>query len=661
MTLIAVLVDAHCAPAQSVSTTRPPLGLDVSLPAAKRMAGAREFIAAGDWDAAIRALDVLTREFGESLIEVEPGRYINVRLAVASTYARLPPDGLAAYRRRIDPVQQAVYQEAAEHRDAELMRQIVADGFASSVGDDALDWLGESAMQHGRIDAARDFWTAMLPPPATGQPAAPGVLRYPDATRFPAEVCARLVLCSVLQGADERARGELATFATRFGDAAGTIAGRDGPLAQTLAALIEESGQWRAGGAPSESGRTDVPKAPRLEGVLWSRGLPGQAPAHGATPDIRPAIWRDALLLNSPAGVWALAASTGRSQWPAGAQDAGLLDAAVSDDLSMTVGVPRFDGQIVDGRWFGRRGSLISVAALRQASPPPSQIACFDLNAEGRLEWSINSVGFAELAGARFSGPPLVCDGRLLVTVRRATPQIEIALACFDAGNGDLRWVQPLCASLESQPVVRHRIHHDVLAAGGDLVFQCPGAGVIAARHADNGELRWAVTYDVLTGLSNDDSPSLRPTALTYHGGRLFVKPADSDQVIALSAVDGRTLWSARPPSRIDAFLGVDAERVIACGTHLWGFAVASGRPWRFGFDDPEGFGFGRGALAAGRVYWTTRGDLFVVDSASGRALDRVDLAGEIGLSGGNLSVSDDALMIATPSRLTALGPRSKN
>lgn len=505
LTMVVVIVDARHAPAQFVSTTRPPLDLNVSLPAAKRMAGAREFIDAGDWDAAIRSLDLLTQEFGGSLIEVEPRRYINVRLAAASILARLPPEGLATYRRQIDPVQEALYQEAAERLDPAMMQQIVTDGFASSVGDDALDWLGESRLRAGRVDAAREFWTAMLPPPATGQPVAPGVLRYPDSTRSPAEVCARLVLCSLLQGAGQRARAELATFETRFGDAAGTIAGREGSLAQTLAALIAESENWDEGGAPVGSHRAASQSRPRLEGILWSRTLPEQSSAYGSTPGSRPTVWQDTVLFNSPAGLSAFTASTGQARWPAGARDAGLLHVTElpgSEQPSTTVGIPRYEGQIVDSRWFGRRGSLISVAALRMASPPPSEIACFDLNAEGRLEWSITNDGFSELAGARFSGPPLVFNGRMYVNLRRAAPQIEIALACFDAADGELRWVQPLCASLETQPVLRHRIHHDVLAAGERLVFQCPEAGVIAARDADSGELRWAVTYDIHTDLS---------------------------------------------------------------------------------------------------------------------------------------------------------------
>ena len=659
--LVALSAGATTTEAQVPPTTRAPLGLDVSLPAAKRMAGARDAIAAAEWDAAIRSLDLLVEEFGESLIEVEPQRYVNVRLAVASTLARLPPDGLAAYRRRADPALELRFQEAAARRDPYLMRQVVEDGFAGGIGDDALDWLAEWSLRNGRIDDAREYWTALLPPPVIGQTTTPAVLRYPDARQTPADVCARLVLCSLLQGDRNRARSELQAFSARFGDATGALAGDRTSLAAKLEKLFEQSADWKSHSPPVSQPSWSSPDAPRLEGVLWSQVLATHPHATDTPPDTRPLVQGRTVLFNSPTGLRVISTRTGQPQWPASADDDGLL---APPDLSeparpmATVGAPRYAGQIVGHRWYGRRGSLISVPAVRTAELPPTELVCFDLAAEGRLEWAVNSDEFPELAAARFSGPPLVVDDRLFVAVRRAAPQIEVGLACFNADDGSLQWVQPLCAALESHPLLRHRIHHDVLAAGIGLVFECPESGVIAARAADTGILRWATTYEIDAAgpVHNDRAP--RSSSLIVHGGRLFVQPGDSNTLMALSAVDGRLLWSMRTPSRIDELLGVDAGRLIACGDHLWGFDVATGSPWRVGFDDPEGYGFGAGAISDGRAYWTTREDLFIVQTGDGRLLDRVDLSADIGLTGGNLSIADGILLIASPSRLTALGPR---
>src|SRR5262249_17869483 len=146
-----------------------------------------------------------------------------------------------------------------------------------------------------------------------------------------------------------------------------------------------------------------------------------------------------------------------------------------------------------------------------------------------------------------------------------------------------------------------------------------PGAGLIAACDAETGKTRWAVIYDGSAGAVSGASTTDPLSAVVYHGGRLFVKPADSDLLLTLDADSGRQLWSVRCPTRVNQFLGVDSGRLIAAGDHLWGFAVEDGRAWRFGFDDPEGYGFGRGALHGDRIYWTTHDELFVVDPDAGR------------------------------------------
>jgi outer membrane protein assembly factor BamB len=214
-----------------------------------------------------------------------------------------------------------------------------------------------------------------------------------------------------------------------------------------------------------------------------------------------------------------------------------------------------------------------------------------------------------------------------------------------------------LCTVTETLPTTVDRIDHDVLAAGEGLVCQLPAAGILAACDTETGELQWAATYPISTErLGSDDAPS----ALVYCGGRVFAKPRDSNQLMAFHAGEGRLLWSLDSPSRIRHLLGVVEGRLIASGDHLWGIEAATGRAWRFGFDDPEGYGFGRGTIAGGRIYWPTHEDLFVVNAMSGQLLDRILMNPASGITGGNLTIAGDRLIIAGPSTLTMLGPLSK-
>lgn len=645
---------------------RTPLGLDVSLPAAKRLAGARDFIAVGDWEAAVKSLNLLTQDFGETLIEIAPGHAVNARIAASATLAALPAAGLSAYRRRVDATMQERFDEAAARGDLHLMQQLLRDGFASSSGDDALDWLAEDALERGDFDAARAWWTSMLPPPAGAEPFHAAVLRYPDAQRPVPDICARLILCSVLQGDRHRAAAELAVFRERFGDTAGQLAGRRGPLAETLSRVLAESEHWDVSAVRPSAGPLQIAT------VRWSRAYPSVPPgvagfgrgglsgAFTTSLDVIPSLWNDVVLAADSTSVFAFDLANGRPRWPAGPGDDAAIDVADSSGRESRFsisGTPRYLGVVAEDRYFARVGSLVSVPAARAPALPPARLSCYDLSAEGRIAWSITSDELQTLAMGRFSGPPAVDRGRVFVAVRRATPQIEIGLVCCDALTGEILWECRTCTALETPPATRHRVDHDVVATGAGLVYMAPGAGLIAACDSNTGDIVWAVSYDAQAPSTSGASRTGRTTSMLCQGGRLFAMPHDSQAILALDAASGRRLWVAQLPGRIEHMLGVESGRLIAAGDQLWGLRVGDGAAWRFGYDDPEGFGFGRGALAAGRAYWTTRDELFVVDTATGSLLDRVSLTDSAHIGGGNLVVAGNRLLIASPTRLTALGP----
>jgi len=647
--LVLVCVQAK---AQTVPTAQVPLGLDISLPAAKRLAGAREFIAAGEWDAAIKSLDLLAQDFGESLIEVEPARFLSVREAVTATLARLPHPGLAVYRRRIDPAMKSLFAEAEARHSRELMQQIVRDGFASSYGDDALDWLAEEALESGDTDIARRSWSQLISVP-TGTDAA-FVLRHPDAQLTSAEVCARLVLCSIVEGDQARATGELAAFRERFGDIDGQLAGQTGPLGELLAALLDESREWPARETSNGSGAGNTGPLD-LSTIRWSHALAA------TDQNVVPAVWKDVVILPGVAAVRALSLADGGPRWPSGtADDDGTIyaESLPADDSQPTGGsIPRTGCQIVNGRCYFRIGASSVATMLPAAGVAPTRLVCVDLEAEGRLAWSIGSDEYAAFPGGRFSGAPLVIDGKVYIAVRWGAPQVEVGLACFSAETGELQWHRRLCTASDASSLSVPRREDDVLAAGGGLVYQLPTGGVLAASDLETGELRWAVTYASSIGQSGSGHSDETESALVYHGGRVFAKPRDSKQVMSLHAGDGRIVWSLEPSGRVRDLLGVTDGRLIASGDQLWGFESATGRAWRFGFDDPEGYGTGLGAVAAGRIYWPTHDELFVVAAGTGELVERVAFRPGAEFDGGNLAVGDDQLIIAGPTRISAIGP----
>lgn len=656
-------------------------GLNVSLPAAKRFAGTRDLIDLGQWDAAIDALQEISAEFGDALVETEPGRLLSVRDACSAELARLPAEGLARLRQRIDPPIRSLFEEAARLQSGDLMRQVVREGFASSYGDDALVWLADQCWLEGEFDAARMYWTMLLPLPA-GE-GSPLVRRYPDTELDAAQIRARLVLCSIMQRDSARVRRELDAFQQIHPDADGQLAARDGRLAEILDEVWQASAEWSVldeaewltlGGGPERNGV--APHAPQLDVIRWQTPLPRvrlplierKQPAlpDFGTASFEPVVWNDTVLINDADSVRALQLQTGQPKWPSGLDDdvgeiyTGPL---LTSGLTMpTAGVPRFTASVSDGRYYARMGLPITTIAAEAIQSPPSQLICLDLaHAEGRLEWAAAAGDVLDEPGWSFSGAPLVVDERLFVPLRRSSPQLEMGVACLSATSGEKIWERRIGSALQQAPALYHLVDHDVLTVAAGMVFCETGAGVVAAVDGETGRLRWAATYPSRSQSTNElsDPAARRLSQPIYHAGQLFVAPRDSDRIIAFDAATGVTIWSVPEPERVTSLLGVADETVIALGDRLWGLDAPTGRPLRrpIGFADPAGHGFGRGVIAGTDVLWTSRSELFVVDLPSWTLRRRIPLRALQQISGGNLVVAGPTLLIAQPDRLTALGP----
>jgi outer membrane protein assembly factor BamB len=411
-----------------------------------------------------------------------------------------------------------------------------------------------------------------------------------------------------------------------------------------------------------------------MQSLLWEQDLPSgrlplmERPCPALTDpgplSIFPQTWRDLVFVNDARTVRALRLSDGTPAWPTGKpDDLGIIYSTPAPDAELdlpTVGIPRYTATVANGRYFARLGLPIVTAGTRSLRVSEAPLICLDLEqGEGRLVWSVRPQDAFPVADWTFTGAPLVVADRAFVAIRRPAPQIEIGLACLDVGNGELVWQQRVCAALEQAPDSYHLVDHELLTYGNGLVFHATGAGAVAAVEADSGRLRWIVTYAShstdLAVMSDDARSGLLPPV--YHGGQLFVGANDSPDLTALDAGTGVVLWKRRAPGLVVHLLGVVDGMLIAAGDQLWGIAAATGDvAWRVGYDDPAGFGYGRGAIAAGRVYWTTHEELYVVEAATGAIEQRVPLPMSAGRSGGNLVVAGETLLIARPNGLDALG-----
>ncbi len=249
------------------------------------------------WDEAIETFRQVMEHDGGKLINLDPRHFITIREYCQIRLAKMPPEGRSLYRSRVDPLAKQWYDQGIASRDAKLLGRVVDQLFVSSWGDSALLALGEIELEQGDYQQARWCWERISPElrGADGQPLwlslrrsrpadekpprdaaqrlpamdrhSPRWLAYPDTKLNLADVRARLVLVSIMEGALDRAKVELNDFRRRHPDAKGHLAGREGLYAETLDKLLttmKSSPPRRAEIGPRLPGHTSGPPLPRF-------------------------------------------------------------------------------------------------------------------------------------------------------------------------------------------------------------------------------------------------------------------------------------------------------------------------------------------------------------------------------------------------------------
>ena len=657
----------------------------------KRLGMVKDYLAEERWDDAIELLQDLAASQADVLVPLSPGRYVSTSLYCNLVLANLPPEGLVAYRAKVDPQARQWLNEGRERGDEALLLRVVDRTFASSYGDEVLWLLGQRAWDDNALGLARHRWEQILPldeAPVPGEPLAE--LRYPDTDLELAEVQARLVLCSLLEGDFERAARELDAFGESHPEAEGTLAGRTGRLKEILDGVAAEAREWdlqsSADGARTFALNFErnqvLPSGVDVGAPLWSMDLPKAVFAsRRARPALNeagplsyyPAVDGDMLLVSDGTRLYALNLKTGRPWYeaslpdgatgPALPRNAVLYESAVEPPLPIqpAVGVPRFTLTLHEGRVYAKLGSPVTGRSGRELRALTSELICFDpVLDEGRLIWRVPASDSGE--GWMFEGSPVVADGRVFAAIRRRQPQTQINVACFSADSGRPLWNRDVCAAVGDVDQGQNLITHLLLTLAEGSLFLSTDVGAIAALDARDGHLRWVATYEGRVFAENEDESGRQGlTPCLYYRGRIIAAPNDSDLVMAFDAWDGRLLWRTALPDGVRHILGAADDRVVLSGSRLWALDVDGGEIlWGSANHggEPEADGYGRGLLVEDKVYWPKRGSIEVREQRTGRLLDMIELSTR-GSTGGNLLIAGNRLVVAAPDRLVVFGEES--
>ena len=653
----------------------------------KALDQAKAYLADKQWNEGIGALVRLMESAGAKLVGVTESRYVPVRACCQLQLLSLPPEALAIYRRRIDPQAKRLYEDGVAARDPRRLLELLDQALASSWADNALDALGEMALESGDYAAARSFWERIVPhPQPAGAPRTwPGVS---DTDLDLAAVRARLVLVSILEGSQDRARDELGQLAQLHRNARGWFAGHETSYVEALSALAAESARWprklssddwtTLAGSPTRN--KIAPKASGVGGVVW------RVPLRMANEDAKP-VWgqfrpparvaedaRDPLasfpvvaggrvfVNRQNREILALDLQTGRPAW--GQPSAVIFrdeipgEAADTPYLIEGLGVRRFSLTVSGDRLYAKMGSTVTSRPREGPNAAgDGYLVCLDLAAQGRLVWKTSPQ-----PGWAFEGAPVADAANVYVAMRRSEVQPQAYVACFDAESGQLRWRQFVCGADTPSRGSIPEITYNLVTLHRDTLYLNTNLGGVAALNTRDGQLQWLTLYPraVKGDLGKPGPYTCRDlTPCLYDRGTLLVAPADSRSLLAIDAATGQILWQSGPEvDDVVHLLGVSGENLIASGNRIYWIGLKppeQGRVTHVWPDGDETLGYGRGILAGDCVWWPTREKIYQFDQTSVRLKKAIELLPR-GITGGNLLVAGGRMLIASPQELVALG-----
>lgn len=717
----------------------------------------KAFLADGQWGEAVETLRQLMESSGDRLIAFQDRRFISLREYCHALLASLPEEALQLYRDRVDPQARKWYEDGIARRDEALLQRIVDQSLVSSWGDDALLALGEISLEQGRPSEARSWWEKLLEVPPTLVPSSafekvrsalpdtnpdaqrldrwyepiemargptysirykqlpdltlddnaalirfwrrvqlpPWQLTYPETAIPAADVQARLVLASILEGSASRAERGLAELQRLFPQSTGRLAGRQGLYSQTLAQLLQSSRAWPNRASPHDwttfagsparntvAGWSVDVGAPRwrlpLEKVVvadnsGSLNFPIRprrvAEDNNVLLSHHPLVVGQRVYYSGQHQVFAVDLPTGQPVWPtvggrpAGEIYANKIELEMRTHMRFTLlGVPRHTLTVQGDKLFARLGSPITGTVADSGNRGSTgYVVCLDLSKQGRLLWSISP----EDDKWAFEGTPL-CDGEYVyMAMRRSDVRPQAHVACFDLETGRMRWRKYVCAAETPAHGMADECTHNLLTLHHDTLYFNTNLGAVAAVDKADGRVKWLYAYPRVEGgdLNRPGGHLYRDlTPCLYDRGRLFVAPADSERIICLDAQSGgfhwdTLLWARGQYHPEDAIhlLGVANGYLVAAGDRLWRIHVESGKRQNPFPEGPTPRGYGRGVLVKNNIYWPTREQIFVLSQQTGLPVQQpIDLR-QRGVLGGNLVAAENCLLVASHSELVAL------
>jgi outer membrane protein assembly factor BamB len=459
---------------------------------------------------------------------------------------------------------------------------------------------------------------------------------YPGSKADPALVRARIVLAMIFRHDGPRAKAELAAFKAKHPTASGTLAGKIGPLADTLQTFLDAhpklppdaaSGTaWPTfGGAPDRAGRVPggIPHAWPGRPSWPEPGTPNLPGEPARQPFGHPVIVNGEVFVTNGVQLYSFDLRTGKQNRKGSIPP--ISDAAAGPEANCTLTAS-------DGLLYARVGTAAVAPPLDGGNARPvSLLKCLRPKAGGIAElWRAAPPEDAKVSAA-WEGAPLVHARRLwAVYAKFEGGRVVHVAVCYDPADatadaelspGRPAWVTELCDG--AQPVANlGRTRQELLTLAGRNIVFCSNNGAVIALDAVTGRRAWGFRYP--RARKTPPGPGSDPAPAVAFGGRVYVAPADGEHVYALDAETGNLVWETgrTEGARI---VGVSRGRLIVAvagpirGIRGLDLETGSHRTADGGWSqDANVLTYGQGLVTDDIILWPTRDGLFFLDPRTG-------------------------------------------
>lgn len=447
--------------------------------------------------------------------------------------------------------------------------------------DTAEEWLAKAdeLLRLGRYGDARDYLLGISKAAAGDWASARFFLA--ERSERDAEILARLVLISLLEGCPREATAVRDVLAERFPEAKGVIAGRE-------EALLPRVDRWIAelsiAVSPRTGSATHLNFSIAAEGApLWRVDREEATATPRASRGVFPGFAAGRIFLSTGDALYALPLEErgdASRVWPAPLVRGTIKPDRGAPPLGATAELLSVSEECV----FARLGEAATRkrSGLAAEELAPGVLVGVDASRGGRL---LPAFPLAPGREEQFDGAVVADGDHLFATVRkRDDARTQLLVRRIDIASARVVWERVICDAESRGRGLRDEAAQSGLLLDGERLYVATHLGCVACIDAPSGAVRWLTRYRRSEFPAEEQVAALRwnrgADAMALQGDRLVVVAADSPRVFALNRFTGETLWSTRRELMNDAYcvLGATEEEVVLMGESVYWLDAANGQ-----------------------------------------------------------------------------------